>query len=329
MRFHPLLFVLLVVTGVSARASEATLVAVRGAVLLDGASARPATPLHAGQVLATGPTSEATLLLPDGSIFTVRPGSRMRLSRLLLAGGARDVRVDLEGGGVLSEVSPSRLTNGKFEVGTPVAVAGVRGTSFNSDFNGSEASFDVFAGRVEVASPTGSFRPMELGAGERINATSAGRISHGAARSDRAPTQNRPALAPEGNLPQGGGPGGQGGPGGPGGPDGQGGPGGQGAPGGQQGPGGQGGPGGQQGPGGAGMGGPGGPGGPSGQGPMGPGGPGGPGGGPSGGMMQPRPGGMPGGGTPGGVMAPPMHIGPPMMPPPQLAVPPTVQPPPQ
>lgn len=181
--------------GVAANASEATLVQMHGAVLLDGAAPRLATPLRVGQIIATGPASEATILLSDGSIFTVREVTRMRLSRLLFQGGTRDIRVDIELGGLLSEVVPSRWTNGNFEVGTPVAVAGVRGTSFHSAFNGSEASFDVFSGQVEIMSPSGSFPPTMLGAGERLDAMEAGRISQSALRSELAPPENRPTIA--------------------------------------------------------------------------------------------------------------------------------------
>lgn len=165
------------------QARQATVLYVRGQVLRaaggpsGGASAdaagRPVNigdQLDEGDVLSVGPDSYASLRLHDGSQVHVQAGTRMALDRLrqVNESGRSSTALGLRRGRVDTQVTPQR-GGSRFDVRTPLAVAGVRGTRFGVtvDADGALALSDVVEGQVAVQAlggPAGS-APVSAGQG--------------------------------------------------------------------------------------------------------------------------------------------------------------------
>lgn len=129
-------------------------------------------PLNAGSTLQPGdtvsanPHSEADLLLPDQSIVRLRgEGS------LTLAAVDEHVRLVQSSGTTYHDVAVSS-SRASYELQTPTAVAGVRGTRFEVTLTPQSASIHVTSGTVEVAPPDQkkAFEPLLLQPGESVDA---------------------------------------------------------------------------------------------------------------------------------------------------------------
>lgn len=124
----------------AASARAGTFKQVQGAVSLAGQSDRPAPgdALRDGDRLQTGRQSTVTVVLQDGTLLAVGPNSEMDLSQFqfntttqdgsalvnLLRGSVRVIT------GLMTKTQPER-----FQVRTPTAVVGVRGTDFIVEAN--------------------------------------------------------------------------------------------------------------------------------------------------------------------------------------------------
>ncbi|MGC3964671.1 MAG: FecR domain-containing protein [Rhodocyclaceae bacterium] len=129
-----------------------------------------------GDTLEVGPASYVRLRLPDGSALQLQAGAQLRLQRLreMSAADLSQTVVYLERGRVDSRVQPQRKGS-RFDVITPLASAGVRGTRFGVSLPESGAMVsdvteghvvvsdahdkndaDVFAGQGAVISATGA-----------------------------------------------------------------------------------------------------------------------------------------------------------------------------
>ena len=139
--------------------SEATVIARNGSInatAADGSS----IPLNIGSRVTEGMriTTEAnsffTISLADESRISVPSNSSVLITKLRksLYTASPRTEVKLMRGRVVSRVSPLDVNRGRFEVHTPLSVAGVRGTYFRVNINNQKVTTEVLDGRVAVGS---------------------------------------------------------------------------------------------------------------------------------------------------------------------------------
>lgn len=123
----------------------------------DGGAFRPLAvgdKLTGGETVLTGPKSFAAFVLADGSKLTQQASSKLIFGRLAAYGktGMVSTELNLEGGRIEAGASKQIGPAGGFKVTTPVAVAGLRGTSFrlNVSEDGRFLRNEVLEGRVAV-----------------------------------------------------------------------------------------------------------------------------------------------------------------------------------
>ncbi len=113
--------------------------------------------VDSGTMISTGFKSNATIRL-GASILSVKPLTRMTLTKLSEKDDAVDTEVYLDVGTVKAEVNSYKNKRNGFSVRNPVATASVRGTVFEM---GDKVT--VFEGSVEVASSFGQKRTGNAG----------------------------------------------------------------------------------------------------------------------------------------------------------------------
>lgn len=141
--------------------SEAKVVAITGNISAVAPEGKPVllqlgAKITEGMQIDTGSNSFLTLALPDLSRISLPSNSRIRIAKLRNARYTNSPRTEilLMRGRVESRVSPLELNKGQFDIRTPQAVAGVRGTNFRVGIDESGATVtEVLSGRVEVAKP--------------------------------------------------------------------------------------------------------------------------------------------------------------------------------
>ncbi len=163
--------------------SEAKVVALSGNIAAKTADGTPmnislGTTITEGMQIDTGNNSFLTLALPDASRVSVPSNSRIKLSKLRMARYTKSPRteINLLRGHVESNVSPLEQNKGRFEVHTPLGVAGVRGTNFRVGITDNGTANEVLSGNVEVGQH-GKPSPLTLHAGQGniIDAKSVGK----------------------------------------------------------------------------------------------------------------------------------------------------------
>jgi len=164
-------------------ASQATVLYLQGPVT----AGEPARELRVGDRLDEGTALSVKdgafvgLGLADGSTMHLPAGTQLTLERLREAGdiGGRQNTLRLERGRVDSRVRP-QPAGSRFDVRTPLAVTGVRGTQFGVALaeEGARAFSEVISGRVVVAANALPHEPAELGAGQ-------GAVIHSATQAPR------------------------------------------------------------------------------------------------------------------------------------------------
>jgi hypothetical protein len=155
------------------QAASAEVVHAHGEVFVES-SGMPRQPLASaatlreGDVVSTGPQSSVSLRFVDGSTALLGPQGRLQVLRhtRLAPGGPADTRLQLERGAVESQVVPNKPAP-RFELRTPVANLGVRGTDFRGRLAGERLLAEVLEGRVAVGNTA-------LAAGFGTVATAAG-----------------------------------------------------------------------------------------------------------------------------------------------------------
>lgn len=138
---------------------EATVIARNGSITAtypDGSTSllNVGSRIVEGMRIQTGINSFLTISLPDASRISLPSNSGMQMTKLrrTLYTGSPRVEVTLLRGRVLSRVSPLDTNKGRFDVRTPVSVAGVRGTYFRASYDGAKASTEVLDGHVAASS---------------------------------------------------------------------------------------------------------------------------------------------------------------------------------
>ncbi len=155
-----------------------------------GATVRMGDTLHEGDLLQVGADSYASLRLQDGSQLHVQAGSLVRVQRSREVPQSRRLRTSivLEQGRVDTQVAPQR-PGSRFDVRTPLAVAGVRGTRFGVSMSadGSQALSDVVEGQVAVG-------VLSSGQSSAVAAGQGAVVRHGRARPVVRPLLAAPSL---------------------------------------------------------------------------------------------------------------------------------------
>jgi hypothetical protein len=137
--------------------SEATVIARTGNIAATNAGGAAinleiGTKVVEGTRVTTSANSFLTLQLADMSRVSLPSNSGIELARLRksMYTGAPRTELKLLRGKVVSRVSPLDVNKGRFEVRTPLSVAGVRGTYFRVGLNGNKATNEVLEGHVAV-----------------------------------------------------------------------------------------------------------------------------------------------------------------------------------
>jgi ferric-dicitrate binding protein FerR (iron transport regulator) len=128
-------------------------------------SAALAMPIMLGDELQTSARSEATIALVDGSQLTLSESSTIVIDRSMVGPTPADSVVNLFKGKLRSIINPRNGSLPQFEVHTPNAVIGVRGTDFETEYIEGRpcpgfpqclryTDVGVYKGIVEVRNPT-------------------------------------------------------------------------------------------------------------------------------------------------------------------------------
>ncbi|MCM5680471.1 FecR domain-containing protein [Schlegelella sp. S2-27] len=146
-------------------AQRATVLYVKGAAVARQGAHAPERGLQARDVLDEGTTIQVepggfvTVRLDDGSVLHLQGGTRVTLQRLreIKEAGRRQNVIQLDEGRVDSDVS-RQPKGSRFDVRTPLAVAGVRGTRFGVSVpaGGGRMLSEVVEGQVAVTPNAGS-----------------------------------------------------------------------------------------------------------------------------------------------------------------------------
>ncbi len=138
--------------------STAQVAAMSGSIDAVAADGRPinisiGTVLSEGAIINTGSNSFLSLSLSDQSHIALPSNSQVKLSKLRIARYTNSPRTEIAllKGRVESKVSPLDKNKGRFEVRSPLAVAGVRGTDFRVGLVGDSVTTEVLSGGVAVA----------------------------------------------------------------------------------------------------------------------------------------------------------------------------------
>lgn len=136
--------------------AQTTAIHVSGQADVDGAALQVGMPVNEGSTVTTATNGFVTLQLSDGTKLTLPRGSATQLERLRQFEGAAltDSILRVQHGEIDSHVAPAGQGVGRFEIRTPVAVMGVRGTRFRVQTSGQSAHSEVLDGRVRVQPQT-------------------------------------------------------------------------------------------------------------------------------------------------------------------------------
>ena len=130
-----------------------------------------------GMIITTGKNGFVTLALPDNSRVSVPSNSKVRLSKLRMTQYANSPKTELTllDGRVESTVSSLVSNKGRFEVRSPLAIAGVRGTHFRVGITEQGTASEVLEGNVAVGqSQHPATVSLPAGTGNMISATTVG-----------------------------------------------------------------------------------------------------------------------------------------------------------
>ena len=158
--------------------AQAVVVRADGDARVDGRPARAGEQLNPGARIETGERGSVALRFPDGAITIVQPKTAMQLEtlRTLLNGGAARTRLKLDGGRIENNVTPQRKPGALFEVQTPAAVAGVRGTKYRVADAQGDALTEVLEGEVNVAGVSAASAGVEVKSGFGVRVAAGGEV---------------------------------------------------------------------------------------------------------------------------------------------------------
>ncbi len=176
-----------------------------------------------GSKVKTGPEGEAVLSWDNGNVLKLKPLTNMTIKTLTKDGDTTKASLTVKSGSVFAKVKELKTAESSFVVGTPTAVAGVRGTAFNVSVDGKGArqgyldqgdaygrafGGDTFAsgegvalGRDFAMAPVGSNSSVLLDGPDGLNRVVAGpmyaEVGDDAAADDSAPPATDDTAAPD------------------------------------------------------------------------------------------------------------------------------------
>jgi hypothetical protein len=112
-------------------------------------------PLESGDRIRTGFNSSAEILIDDGSILKLEDNAKMELTGLYVDSATKKVktRLYLAIGRLFSNIAQMMNRESRFDVQTPTAIVGIRGTEFVIELaDAEETDVGVFEGSVYVNS---------------------------------------------------------------------------------------------------------------------------------------------------------------------------------
>ncbi|MFJ1300333.1 FecR domain-containing protein [Pseudomonadota bacterium AL_CKDN230030165-1A_HGKHYDSX7] len=155
----------------------AQIVHVAGSAQMGSTALRPGMTVPEGGEIRTGPDSFVTLRLSDATEVTIPPSTSILLERVRQFARVplTDSIVRVQAGGVESRVAPDGGGVGRFEIRTPVAVTGVRGTRFRVESSAQGATQTVLEGQVRLQphapeGAAGAVVGVKAGEGARVAA---------------------------------------------------------------------------------------------------------------------------------------------------------------
>lgn len=138
-----------------------TLMVVKGEVKVLSAktkatgSAKVGLKVFEGDEILAGTDGRAKIVMSDRNVLNISPNSKIKISKYENDGQARNVEIQVDYGKVRASVQQKYDgEKNKFNIKTPTAVAGVRGTDFLTSYNRASrsATFITFEGSVAVGS---------------------------------------------------------------------------------------------------------------------------------------------------------------------------------
>ena len=126
--------------------------------------------LGAGDKISTEDGAEAEIVLEDGSVLKMKDKSLLLIERMEKSKKPSISVVNtfkVRTGKVLGCIRKVASLDSKFIIGTPTAVAGIRGTVFGIYVEGDSTSLDVLKGEVGIKGDTGE----EVMVGEKMTTT--------------------------------------------------------------------------------------------------------------------------------------------------------------
>jgi hypothetical protein len=164
-------------------ASQATVIALAGQVNetnLKGSTSALSlgSVVLEGSQIKTEKNSFVTFELPDNSRVSVPSNSQVSLSKLRMTQFVKSPRtlIKLVQGKVESKVSPLNNNKGRFEVSSPLAIAGVRGTHFRVGVDEDKVANEVLEGGVAVGNKEKTQAlVLPAGQGNIVNKTGVGK----------------------------------------------------------------------------------------------------------------------------------------------------------
>lgn len=163
--------------------SSATVVAIAGNVI-ETQKNNVTSPLKIGSVIFEGTQINTnkngfvTLSLPDESRISIPSNSLVMMEKLRMSKYTKSPRTEIKllQGRVESKITPLEKNKGRFEVTTPLAIAGVRGTHFRVGLSDNGTANEVLTGGVAVGKlEAPNALTLPAGKGNIVNQTSVGK----------------------------------------------------------------------------------------------------------------------------------------------------------
>lgn len=177
--------------------ASASVVHASGQVMVDGRPVKEGEQLPEGSTLTTAPGSFVALQLADGSTLTVPGNSSIAIERLQTfeGTGLTDTILSVENGSVESMVAPEKTGVGRFEIRTPVAITGVRGTRLRVHADNTGAQTEVIHGVTHLGASHSGQAMLETGQGV---VTSDAGVMGSVRNLPAAPQLSEPIRGPQG-----------------------------------------------------------------------------------------------------------------------------------
>ncbi len=156
--------------------------------------AKVGSKVYEGDTIVTGVDSRAKIVMSDRNVINVSPDTQLKIAQYQnnADSGKKNVELELVKGKVRNNVEQKYEGENSFQVKTPTAVAGVRGTQFVVGYNASSrvTSVVTFKGSVSLSSMSGGRivgEPVLVNKGQTTNVSP-----------DKAP--DAPTVMPKGEA---------------------------------------------------------------------------------------------------------------------------------